>query len=202
MPPTRSPTAGRRSARPSLIAAAEPAAKIASTRLPRPSATDNRSTTPPAGRRRTPQRDMLIGLTESCEFWHDANRTAYATFTVNGHSEHWPVRSRDFRMWLSGRFYEETGGAIGGQALKTALRILEARAVNDGPEYEPFIRVGRHGGKLYPRSVRRALARGGDHRRRLDGGRQAAGEVLALILHARAAGAGSRRHDRGVARVS
>ena len=101
------------------------------------------------GRRRTPQRDTLIGLSEFCEFWHDANRIAYATFTVNEHNEHWPVRSREFRMFLSGRFYEETGGAIGGQALEDGIRILEARAVNDGPEYEPFIRVGRHGAKLF-----------------------------------------------------
>jgi len=37
----------------------------------------------------------------------------------------------------------------GGQALEDGLRILEARAVNDGLEYEPFIRVGRHGDKLF-----------------------------------------------------
>ena len=92
---------------------------------------------------------MLIGLTEFVELWHDAGRTAYASFTVGDHRQHWPVRSRDFRMWLSGRFYEETGGAIGGQALEDGIRILEARAVNDGPEYEPFIRVGRHGDKLF-----------------------------------------------------
>jgi putative DNA primase/helicase len=101
------------------------------------------------GRHRTPQRDVLIGLTEFVELWHDANRTAFATFTVSTHRENWPVRSREFRMWLSGRFYEETGGAIGGQALEDGIRILEARAVNDGPLYECFIRIGCAGGKMY-----------------------------------------------------
>jgi putative DNA primase/helicase len=101
------------------------------------------------GRRRTPQRDTLIGLTDGCELWHDADRIAYATFGVNSHQEHWPVRSREFRMWLSGRFYEETGMAIGGQALEDGIRILEARAVNEGLKYQPFIRVGRHGKQLY-----------------------------------------------------
>jgi putative DNA primase/helicase len=100
-------------------------------------------------RRRAPQRDLLIGLTEFCEFWHDANRLAYATFTVNRHNEHWPVRARDFRMFLSNRFYEETGGALGGQALEDAIRIFEARAVNHGPEYEPFVRVGCRGRELF-----------------------------------------------------
>ena len=104
---------------------------------------------PGGGRRRTPQRDTLIGLTDDCELWHDAERIAYATFGVNAHHEHWPVRSREFRMWLSGQFYEATGGAIGGQALEDGIRILEARAVNEGPQYESFIRVGRHGKNLY-----------------------------------------------------
>jgi hypothetical protein len=101
------------------------------------------------GRRRTPQRDVLVGLTEFASLWHDANRIAYATFPVNGHRENWPVRSRDFRMWLSGRFFEQTGTAIGGQALEDGVRILEARAVNEGPQFECFIRTGRAGDALY-----------------------------------------------------
>jgi hypothetical protein len=37
------------------------------------------------GRRRTPQRDTLIGLTERCDLWHDSYRTAFVTFPVNAH---------------------------------------------------------------------------------------------------------------------
>jgi putative DNA primase/helicase len=101
------------------------------------------------GRKRTPQRDLLIGLTEFVELWHDAGRIAYASFSVLDHLEHWPIRSREFRMWLSGRFYEKTGAAIGGQALEDGIRILEARAVNEGPLYECFTRVGQAGGNIY-----------------------------------------------------
>ncbi|MGO9399741.1 MAG: ATP-binding protein [Xanthobacteraceae bacterium] len=100
-------------------------------------------------RRRTPQRDTLIEVTDGCELWHDADRVAYATFAVNSHHEHWPVRSREFRMWLSGRFFQETGGALGGQALEDGIRILEAQAVNEGAKYQPSIRVGRVGKTLY-----------------------------------------------------
>ena len=100
-------------------------------------------------RRRMPQRDTLIGVTDDCELWHDADRVAYATFAVNSHHEHWPVRSREFRMWLSGRFFQETGGALGGQALEDGIRILEAQAVNEGAKYQPSIRVGRVGKTLY-----------------------------------------------------
>jgi putative DNA primase/helicase len=102
-----------------------------------------------SGHRRTPQRDVLIGLTELVELWHDSNRVASASFPINDHLENWPVRSRDFRMWLSSRFFQETGGAIGGQALEDGLRILEARAVNEGPLYECFTCTGSAGGMMY-----------------------------------------------------
>jgi putative DNA primase/helicase len=101
------------------------------------------------GRRRTPQRDLLIGLTEFVELWHDAGRIAYASFPVLDHREHWPIRSREFRMWLSGQFYEKTGAAIGGQALEDGVRILEARAVNEGPLYECFTRIGCAGANMF-----------------------------------------------------
>ena len=101
------------------------------------------------GRQRTPQRDVLIGLTEFVELWHDANRIAYASFQVGEHHENWPIRSRDFRMWLSGKFFEQTGGAIGGQALEDGIRILEARAVNEGPPYACFVRTAYLDGKMY-----------------------------------------------------
>jgi putative DNA primase/helicase len=99
--------------------------------------------------RRTPQRDKLLGIAAFVDLWHDANRVAYASFPVRGHTEHWPVRSRDFRMWLSGEFFRETGLAIGGTALEDGLRILEARAINEGPLHEPCVRVGRANGRLY-----------------------------------------------------
>jgi DNA primase len=122
------------------------------------------------GRRRTPQRDTLIGLTDPCELWHDANRTAYVTFSVNAHNEHWPVRSREFRMWLSGQFYEATGGAIGGQALEDSIRPRSARG-----ERGAGIRTVRPHRplreKVVSRPVQRAMARGRDHRCWLGGGR-------------------------------
>jgi putative DNA primase/helicase len=128
-----------------LVAAAKPVEpETASPAEKQPGAGDRRRR-----RESPPLRDKLISLTDSCEFWHDTYRTAYATFGVNAHHEHWPVRSREFRMWLGGQFYKTYNKGIGGQALEDGIRILEARAVNDGPEYEPFLRIGRAGGKLY-----------------------------------------------------
>jgi putative DNA primase/helicase len=52
-------------------------------------------------------------------------------------------------MWLSGRFYKESGSTIGGQALEDGIRVFEGRAVNEGLEYEPFVRIGQHDGSLF-----------------------------------------------------
>lgn len=107
---------------------------------------------PPKPKRRPPaaQRDVLVGFaSEFCEFWHDANRMAYATFPVAHHREHWPLRSREFRFWLSNEYYKKIGATIGGSQLDDSLRVMEARAVNDGAQYEPFVRVGGVGNRLY-----------------------------------------------------
>lgn len=94
------------------------------------------------GRRRPPQRDGLIGLTDGCEFWHGPDGEAYVTFPVKSHRENWPVRSKRFRTWLTGQAYTQQQTVPGSQALEDALRFLEGRALNDGPEKKPWKRVG------------------------------------------------------------
>jgi putative DNA primase/helicase len=72
--------------------------------------------------RRRPQRDTRIGCADLCELWHDENRDAYASFPINDHSEHFAIRSRDSRRWLSGQFYQQTNHAIGEMAFES-LRL-------------------------------------------------------------------------------
>jgi putative DNA primase/helicase len=112
-------------------------------------AVESCSDTEATGRRRPAQRDILIGIADCIELWHDASRNGYASFSVKEHRQHWPIRSREFRMWISGTYYKKTGSAIGGQALEDALRIFEARAVHDGPLFECFLRVGHADGAIY-----------------------------------------------------
>jgi putative DNA primase/helicase len=71
-----------------LVAAASPAEKIENnenTTIEREGKLD--PDFEPTGRHRTPQRDVLIGLTQLVELWHDANRIAYGSFPVNDHRE-------------------------------------------------------------------------------------------------------------------
>lgn len=93
--------------------------------------------------------NAILGVAEGAELCHDANRVAYATVPVGAHLENWPLRSRDFKLWLAGQFYERAGGAISGQALEDSVRILEARAIAEGARHDPAVRVGRTGETLY-----------------------------------------------------
>ena len=117
---------------------------LASARPPEPAAPAKRS-----GRRRTPQRDQLMDLTASVDLWHGVDGEAFASFPVNAHRENWPIRSQSFKRWLASRAYEETGLVPGAQAVEDTLRVLEARATNDGAEQTPWLRSGSRDGRLY-----------------------------------------------------
>lgn len=103
-----------------------------------------------------PQRDLLIGLTADLELWHSPDREAFASvpITVQGQPDgefraNWPVRSRDFKLWLTGRFYAIHNGSPGGQAVEDALRVIEARAIHEGHRHEVFLRVGELPGRVF-----------------------------------------------------
>lgn len=100
-------------------------------------------------RRGPPQCDRLIAHLDGCDLWHDPDNNAFASIPINGHWENWPVTSRPFKTWLCGRHHDATGGAVGGQALQDALRVIEAKAIHHGPERPTFLRVGEQDGKIY-----------------------------------------------------
>ncbi len=94
-------------------------------------------------------RDELIALADECALWHDPEKTAFATVEVNGHKENMKIASPAFERWLAGRHYRQSGGAVGETALREALRVLAARAINDGPCHQTCLRIGRHDGRIF-----------------------------------------------------
>ncbi|MGO8915855.1 MAG: hypothetical protein ACLQJR_08110 [Stellaceae bacterium] len=112
--------------------------------------TDQEGASAPRGRREgPPQRDLIIDQLGDAELWHDESREAFATVPLNGHHENLALRSRDFRLWLTGRYYKALGSSPGAQAYEDALRVIEAAAVNDGTTYRTWRRVGEAGGGVY-----------------------------------------------------
>jgi putative DNA primase/helicase len=102
-----------------------------------------------SGGRRRRQSDNLLDFLPEIELWHSPDRDAFATFRIGAHFENWPVRSKDFREWLSGRYFTATGMAPGSQAMEDTLRIIEGRAKHDGPEHPVFLRIAGHDGAVF-----------------------------------------------------
>ena len=102
-----------------------------------------------SGRRGVRLRNSLLELLEDCELWHDQERRAFVTVTTNNHSENMRLESREFGIWFSGAAHKHLNEPVGEHAMRDTLRVLEARAIHDGPEYKTFVRIGGKDGKIY-----------------------------------------------------
>jgi hypothetical protein len=99
--------------------------------------------------RATKETDVLVGLAQEAELFRTEEGTSYADLDVDGHRETWPVRSRGFDRWITRRYYEEEQGAPSSIALRSTLKVLEARAQYDAPERAVYVRVARQDDRLY-----------------------------------------------------
>ncbi len=81
-------------------------------------------------------------------FWHDPSKIGYATIARAGHRENYRIESREFKRWIAALAHSQGLTPPSAATLADALRVFDARAVNDGPELQPIKRVGEHEGKL------------------------------------------------------
>jgi hypothetical protein len=93
--------------------------------------------------------DILVELASSAELFHDQDAIGYARFSVSGHKENWPIRSKGFKRWLARGFYESTQSAPSSEAMSSALAVLEARAQFDAWEHDVRVRVAGRDGGIY-----------------------------------------------------
>ena len=83
------------------------------------------------------------------ELFHTPTGAAFADLTINGQRQTWAIRSKTFRAWLRRSHYEATGTALDGASIRSALDLLEARALFDAPERAVHVRVAEHAGHIY-----------------------------------------------------
>jgi hypothetical protein len=104
------------------------------------------------------QRDKLVSVSDGTELWRCPDGIAYATVPVNGHREHYRVRSREFRDWLlveAGRaFPMQIAGRLrpstfGKNAIEDALSACEATAAANGNVFPAPLRVAEHNDAFY-----------------------------------------------------
>lgn len=85
---------------------------------------------------------------QSLSFFHDERRIAYATIPVANHGETWPVRSRDFRLWVMRVLYE-TLGAAPKTLVTRVLDEFEVHAICRGPMHLVHVRTAELDGAFY-----------------------------------------------------
>ena len=95
------------------------------------------------------QGERLLDFLPELELWHSPEREAFVTVRIGGHFENWRVRSDNFSEWLAGRCFATTSGMPSGQALKDALRIVEAQAKYGRPEHPIFLRLAECDGAVF-----------------------------------------------------
>lgn len=94
------------------------------------------------------QATRLVKLAADAELFHTPGMEGYATIPVGGHYETWPLKSKSFRHWLRGQFYQDTQSAPNAQALHDAIGVLESIAIFDGAMLPVHIRVAECGSDL------------------------------------------------------
>ena len=92
---------------------------------------------------------IRLALDAGLELFHDPDQQGWASVRVGGHWENHPIRARNFQLFLLRTYYGVTGESPGGQAIRAAVELFEARALFDGAECPVHLRVAERGGKLY-----------------------------------------------------
>src|SRR5260370_16053525 len=93
--------------------------------------------------------DSLAIMGTPASLFHTAAGGAYVELEIDQYRETWPIRSKQFRAWLRRRHYEDAGEALGAEAIRSLVDLLEARAQFDAPERAIHIRVAEHEDHLY-----------------------------------------------------
>lgn len=75
------------------------------------------------------------------ELWHTPQREAFATLSLDGHREHWPLESTHFRNFLSYEHFQSEGKMLSQSALEDQRRALQGRALFEGDEHPVFMPI-------------------------------------------------------------
>jgi hypothetical protein len=88
------------------------------------------------------QADILIDIAKAASLFHAPDSTCYADIVVGQSRQTWPVRSKNFKRWLSRDYFSRTNSAPNSDAMQSALNVIEAMAAYDGEERRVFVRIG------------------------------------------------------------
>lgn len=90
--------------------------------------------------------DVLAAIGLAHDLWHDNSKKAYATVGRRSY----PVGSKAYEWLLKNTYRVQTGGRVpNGEAVKSALTVIEAKAVCEGPKRTANVRVAGADGRVF-----------------------------------------------------
>lgn len=96
------------------------------------------------------QAQTVLALAGRAVLFRTPDGERFARFPVHAHDQCWPIRSREFKLWLGMRFAERTGGKPAqSTAISQAIDLLDARAQFEGYERSVHTRVAERNGRVY-----------------------------------------------------
>ncbi|WP_373538696.1 DUF3854 domain-containing protein [Chamaesiphon sp.] len=95
--------------------------------------------------------ERLIEIGRTATYFQTPDRVAYADIAISGNRHTYAVRSRAFRMWLAGEYFNIEGKGIGSQTMQDTLSTLEAIALygKDSVTREVHLRIAQYQEKIY-----------------------------------------------------
>ncbi|CAD76990.1 putative ATP-binding protein [Rhodopirellula baltica SH 1] len=93
---------------------------------------------------------LLVKLAEKdCQLWNSgSDGNAYATILIDSHQETHSLKSRQFQRLIGRRFYETYGRVANPNSIGSAISTLEGKAIFEGEEGTPAIRVAGNESKI------------------------------------------------------
>lgn len=97
---------------------------------------------------RSSQADVLLELIkpQGAKFFYDRLNNPFASIPIKKHWETWPLKSRQFRRWLSHIFWRAKGKALSSAAVDSVLGVLEGYSCFDGDQIELHNRIAEFKG--------------------------------------------------------
>ena len=83
----------------------------------------------------------IVDLASGFRLTHDADDKAFVQIPEDSHYETWRLHSGDFKRWLTHQYYRQHGKVPADQALKDALKLLEAKAQFEGEQVQAHRRL-------------------------------------------------------------
>jgi hypothetical protein len=93
--------------------------------------------------------ERVLKLAFAADYFCTPDKATYADIRVDGVRETHSIRSRAFRLWLTGEFYDSEAKAINSNAMAEVLGVLDAKAVRSKVVREVNLRTAEHQGKIY-----------------------------------------------------